>query len=164
MKKMVVLFCAMMMVVGCDEADKMKEKIERPHATINKSQNAVLSTNKSHADDEPALDDNKTADATVTPVIDATNEETMNSSLNAMLEPLSDSEKEAFAEAFLIYTMSKVDMSVSDATNQKNILAALNGKSVKDIMTEATKIVKDQNNNVANHTDSSDATESTPTK
>lgn len=76
-------------------------------------------------------------------VIDATSEQTMTASLDKMIAQLSDSEKEAFAESFLVYAMSKVDMSVDEETNQKNMLAALNGKSVKDIMTEADKIKAD---------------------
>jgi hypothetical protein len=76
-------------------------------------------------------------------VIDATSEQTMTASLDKMIEPLSDAEKEAFAEAFLVYAMSQVDMSVDEQTNQKNMLAALNGKSVKDILAGAEKIKAD---------------------
>lgn len=75
-----------------------------------------------------------------TEVIDASSEEAMTASLDRMIVNLSESEKEAFAEAFLVYAMSKVDMSLDEETNQKNMLAALNGKSVQDIMTEAEKI------------------------
>lgn len=83
---------------------------------------------------------NRAANANNALVIDASSEEAMTASLDRMIANLSESEKEAFAEAFLVYAMSRVDMSVDEATNQRNMLAALDGKSVSDIMTEANRI------------------------
>lgn len=73
-------------------------------------------------------------------VIDATNEQTLTESLDKMIVNLTEEEKETFSEAFLIYAMSQVDMSLSEEENQKKMLAALNGKSVQDILNESAKL------------------------
>lgn len=73
-------------------------------------------------------------------VIDATNEQTLTESLDRMIVNLTEAQKEAFSEAFLIYAMSQVDVSLSEEENQKKMLSALNGKSVQNILDEAAKL------------------------
>lgn len=121
------------------ETPEDKAKVEEPSqpAAAAPEQNGVKSEPAKPT--QPASPEKSASEL----VIDATSEQTMTASLDKMIAPLSDAEKEAFAEAFLVYAMSKVDMSVDEETNQKNMLAALSGKSVKDIMAEADKIKAD---------------------
>ena len=74
------------------------------------------------------------------PVIDGTNEQTLTESLDKMIVNMTEEQKETFSEAFLMYAMSQVDMSLNESENQKKMLTALNGKSAQDILDAVDKL------------------------